>query len=456
MSALNLTNKILSVVIILLTLGLGLISASPSESDDDSGRVTPPTAAVAAVDPTPGQQARRMQTTLLTEENILSVLGEASRTRLTNLGIDWSVFTDLTKEYNDPAIRHQMHRIKGVLDKERPDTDAFYKFYFDFNHLFNTSKSVAQDRIEDRTVEYFSALHRPLQVRCLIKGSGVHMGTVALVHDDANETRYKYYVKTHSGGLLSERSSAAKPFDLAELLTYRVLHGLGFGCEAHFFGRDQKDFYIATLDASSDGQFREYDKVRETPASMSSTCGVLSECDIDYKPSEEEIMADTIARNFITQVVTLDLLARILRLEDLQSNGGNFGFVKDSPDSFDRLMVIDFRLLDGSRREFNEMYWGGFLEGNGLFKVSQVDQTVRYVLHDRDIELRVQTAKHVFEEFLSGYERVCDEACASVVADLRGEDYAQIRQDLPKYTQVLKNNFLAFKTFCDNHQPGDK
>ncbi len=59
MSALNLTNKILSVVIILLTLGLGLISASPSESDDDSGRVTPPTAAVAAVDPTPGQQARK-------------------------------------------------------------------------------------------------------------------------------------------------------------------------------------------------------------------------------------------------------------------------------------------------------------------------------------------------------------------------------------------------------------
>jgi len=44
-----------------------------------------------------------------------------------------------------------------------------------------------------------------------------------------------------------------------ELMIYKILENLGIGCESHFFGRELKNFYIATKDAGHNGPYFSYE-----------------------------------------------------------------------------------------------------------------------------------------------------------------------------------------------------
>ncbi len=46
-------------------------------------------------------------------------------------------------------------------------------------------------------------------------------------------------------------------------MVYKILEKIGIGCESHFFGRDIKNFYIATKDAGCDDPYFSYGKLRE-------------------------------------------------------------------------------------------------------------------------------------------------------------------------------------------------
>ena len=55
-------------------------------------------------------------------------------------------------------------------------------------------------------------------------------------------------------------STAAEPIHPQELMVYKVLERLGFGCETHFLQRSFEDVYIATLDVGHGGCFSTFAK----------------------------------------------------------------------------------------------------------------------------------------------------------------------------------------------------
>ena len=99
----------------------------------------------------------------------------------------------------------------------------------------------------------------------------------------------------------------------------------------------------------------------------------------------------------------LDALARLMLLVDLQTNGGNFGFVKRGG-GLPVLKVIDFRLCEVGvigDHVFTHQRFRGFLVGNGFFRYASADEAVCYALRNRPKELRVKEAVNVFEKIFA-------------------------------------------------------
>jgi hypothetical protein len=94
---------------------------------------------------------------------------------------------------------------------------------------------------------------------------------------------------------------------------------------------------------------------------------------------------------------TLDILTRVLRLQDLLNNHENFGFVVQS-EQYPVLRVIDFRVLDEREFRITKDHFRGFLVGNGLYNYSASHKTMRFALHDRNRDKRIETALLVLSQ----------------------------------------------------------
>jgi hypothetical protein len=259
-------------------------------------------------------------------------------------------------------------------------------------------EAVHLDRLDDKSIDYFSSLFPNSTVETDIKKSGVQLGETVSVTLQTGE-KLKYYVKTHSEGRLSSKSSTAKLVAPEELMVYRILQYAGVGCESHFFQSSPVDVYIATLDATHNGTFRVFKDVitEETKygESLWGKLGIMNNSPLENDFNELEFtFNDTLSQNFIHQMATLDILTRILRLQDLLNNPENFGFVWQS-DSYPMLRVIDFRVLDEREFRITKDHFRGFLAGNGLFNYAALHKTMRFVLHDRNRDKRIETASHV-------------------------------------------------------------
>ena len=88
-------------------------------------------------------------------------------------------------------------------------------------------------------------------------------------------SRGTYRIKTHSEGLLKNKSVCAKLINAIELLVYKALEKLRFGCEVHFFGKTLAHFYIATEDANYDGKFNTYDEFLSNEENLCDLVGAL-------------------------------------------------------------------------------------------------------------------------------------------------------------------------------------
>jgi hypothetical protein len=245
-------------------------------------------------------------------------------------------------------------------------------------------------------------------------------------------------------------------------MVYKVLERSRVGCEVHFFGRDELNFYIATRDANERGGFTEYSKIKHSDkATRAPFWGILSEVlqesaaynAAHFEEVESALVHDELAQHFIHQMSFSDLLARLMLLTDLQTNGTNFGFVSHTG-SLPMLKVIDFRLCEVTRREqlqLNERSFGGFLEGNGTFDYPRADEAVCYALRNRPVHLRVAEARSVFDRELSNWERLIDDAQRGTIDALRQttllhEEHARLIEEVVSYTDILKENFRLFET----------
>ncbi|HCU05992.1 MAG TPA: hypothetical protein DIC42_00165, partial [Holosporales bacterium] len=201
------------------------------------------------VEPTPGQLVSQRQAEILTKERFSAVLGEDI---INSWGIEWHVFTDPTLAFDAPQKSRAIsviHNKMNYLLKKRFD-EEFMALYGSLAGIRGQREAVHAERLDIISIKYFTELYpAATKIESLDKQGGVQLGERIKV-TFPNGTTLLYHVKTHSEGRLSDKSTAPKLVNPQELLAYKILELLGFGCEVHFFEKSPEDVYISTLDAS--------------------------------------------------------------------------------------------------------------------------------------------------------------------------------------------------------------
>lgn len=428
---------------------------------------------------TEGQKVAQKQSEVLSYQRLKSVLGEDflrfstnyfSATNEAAIEALWNTTFNPDIPYNEAKKRNTIRKIVEVVRKSSLNSDAIQMLKGSLFDLEQQTKEVPLTRIEESTRGYFESLFKGCNVTTSWKRGGDQLGCVAEVTLSGGQV-LTYFVKTHSGGLKSGHSSAAKLVNPSELLVYKILEGLDVGPQSHFFGRDGQNLYIATLGAGTylnrDGsitqnQFKEYEYFKEArdPNVQAQLWGDLSNLptEVEFSESQHEIAEalvnaeDGIARNFVHEVAKLDLLARILRLTDFQTNPGNYGFVQ-RVDGRMQAKAIDFRLhsTDPNEVRFGEHFFKGFLNGNGYFDYSSTGKAMYYSLRKRQTHLRVHEAKIIMAEEFQQFENIVDVAFNTVLETLSNQvamstdDQNSRKKELEQYAEIIKSNFLIFK-----------
>jgi hypothetical protein len=428
---------------------------------------------VTGVEPTPGQRTAQLHAEVFTSKRFIDVFGEDGFNRLLEkLDSDperghknFNTLADASIPYDDHRKRTFIRKVetfmKGFLVSKITDP-AFQALFTQVANIKAITEEVPYSRINESSMRYFQDKYPKATVTCSSKMSGDQLGTVVKVQT-ADDRTLIYYVKTHSKGLKSGHSSAAQLLVPQELMVYKVLEGLGIGCESHLFGRDSKHFYIATLDANTEGKFEEYSKFdSNSPDNIAPIWGGLINLSDDAKKNEAEyariessLSSDEVAQNFIHQVSILDILARLMLLTDLQTNGDNFGFVNVRP-SLSSLRVLDFRLHETDNFKLTERDFGGFLVGNGFFNYYAADKAVCYALRNRPVQYRVSEVKSIFETDLAQWESVVETAKNETITALKEnglEEGSKFMSDLEQHAEILLANVQLFKTKLTEWRP---
>ncbi len=439
--------------------GLFVMHACSSELDDMKTPVKGRSEA-AVVEYTPGQIMSQRQAQILTREHF-EIRFDPSVVE--GWGVDWSSLTDQTLAYDCPekesSISFLANRLKERLRKCK---EAIFLDFFDkVTGMKSAMEVVHEDRLDDKAIAYFSTHFPEASITTDIKIGGVQLGETVLV-TLPTQAKLKYFVKTHSEGRLSSKSSAAKLVSPEELMVYRVLEYAGIGCESHFFQRSPEDVYIATLDAAHTGLFKLFkDIIKDEAKYGEDLWGKLGI--INDSPSANDFNAlelllnDSLSQNFILQMATLDILTRILRLQDLLNNPDNFGFIWQS-DSNPILRVIDFRVLDAKEFRMSESDFREFLVGNGLYNYAASHRVMRFVLRERNRERRIETAMQFFsqEPFLSIADHInhayCD-VCDYILEqpEVFTEHQETLMNQLNTYKEsILENVSFFYSCLLDN------
>lgn len=428
---------------------------------------------------TEGQKVALKQSEVLTYQRLRRVLGDQflsfttkyfSTTNEAIIEEKWNATFEPNIPYNDANKRNILTGLSKLALNASSSSSELLMLQAELFKLQQQTKEVPLTRIEESTRGYFESLFKGCNVTTSWKRGGDQLGCVAEVTLSGGQV-LTYFVKTHSGGLKSGHSSAAKLVSPSELLVYKVLEGLDVGPQSHFFGRDGQNLYIATLSAGTylnrDGsitqnQFKEYEYFKEArdPTVQAQLWGDLSNLptEVEFSENQHEIAEafvnaeDGIARNFVHEVAKLDLLARIMRLTDFQTNPGNYGFIQRI-DGRMQAKAIDFRLhsTDPNEVRFGEHFFKGFLNGNGYFDYSSTGKAMYYSLRKRQTHLRVHEAKIIMAEELQQFENIVDVAYNKVLETLLNQvtmstdDQNSRKKELEQYAEIIKSNFLIFK-----------
>ncbi len=169
------------------------------------------------------------------------------------------------------------------------------------------------------------------------KMDGIHAGFICDI-SNGPPNKIRYYAKTHQFGPTESHVESRKPPDIKEIFVYKLLQNIGIGPEAHFIIPSnvlKKSLYIATKECHL------------VPLS---------------KLSNESMN--------IKALVQLDLISRILCLQDCTTNSSNCGLVGDRP------MIVDFGIETRSHGYFKSEILNGFFQGKGDFEYSGIMETV--------------------------------------------------------------------------------
>ncbi|MBH1989611.1 MAG: hypothetical protein I8H80_00325 [Alphaproteobacteria bacterium] len=412
------------------------------------GAKTQLTFAEKSIKKTPGKKVADALLDVLSPERVKKALGREGLSKLE--GTNWDDVLSPDADFESPDRRVLVRKLRNLCAKGT--TEEAQAYLGDVLKLREQMIRVHFDRLIEHSGDYFQQLFPKATISFHEKLNGDQLGTKVLIEPKGRSVTY--YVKTHSGGIKKSGSSAAETVNPKELLTYALLEALHFGPDVHFFGRDKQHLYIATKDINTDGQFTEYSLLKQD--NVKGIFGVLTDLDLkglDPKAIESIIASDPIAQNFIRMMSVLDLFARLIRLTDLQTNGGNFGFVQffDHESFLSLLKIIDFRLV--AEKYFQRVHQGDldlFLSGEGFFE-DNLDERVEYILQKRDSALRTKLATDIFQHELAEWTNVMSAAIEKVknaigrLSEISEKDKADLFRKLDDDAKILIENFNFFQ-----------
>lgn len=439
---------------------------SPRSSGESVTHTTPERAAAAAVvEETPGQFLSRRQARILQREAFEKIVGTA---KVAEWSLDWEAFQDASSPYTSEKLLN-LHRLCQAMRKVVPEyqtNDEFQDLYGLLFGIKDQVEAIHLKRLKSVVGRYFSGVYPGCEINFETKDLGVQLGTVAKIKDGEGRD-HTFYVKTHSEGKLTSKSSAAKIVDPSELFVYKILERLGLGCEVHFCARSPEDVYIATRDAAEGRPFFLFKQALEDEENLgNSLWGRLSALDScpwkdDRAAVESRIDEDPVGRQFVQQIVTLDVASRLFKLHDLLNNPDNFGFFRGQEGGL-VARILDFRLPEAKERYFDFEHFGGFLEGNGHFQYASAHKTLCFILRERFQKQRVKTALSILTEgSLSGLEEVIDTAYDSVIRYLQeagvfGVHLDKLMRDLTVHRETLQKDYKYFIERLKKWSPGER
>jgi hypothetical protein len=412
----------------------------------------------------PGEVPSKYQATLLRRQNFAAALGHET---VVAWELDWDLLENPDVSILDPRktiLIKQLHTRLNTFSRKTPNpSNDFKSFHYDFIQLRTEILGLHEDRLEVCARQFFVQRFPNLAaIDFSPKVSGVQMGSRTRV-TLPNGKPLNYHIKTHSGGRIASHSSGAKRVDPRELLIYKFLEHAGLGCESHFFHRSLEDVFIATLDAGhAEGSrfltFQQYTGIQTTcaePICGETLWGLLYtqlNHQKDLEVIEDSIQSSHIARNFLLQMASLDMISRIFRLHDLLNNADNFGFCS-SFSELPCLKVLDFHLSNDTDMNLGPDHFRGFLVGNGMFNYLCSHSTLKYVCRDRPVTERIKTALHLLTVGSLCNSHDCIQRAhadvrlffeSSLFSDRDLGAVTVILADLEVYTQALHHNIDFF------------
>ncbi|MEH0002487.1 MAG: hypothetical protein V6Z78_02820 [Holosporaceae bacterium] len=438
---------------------------------------TPKRKPQASAQPTPGQIFAQRRAEKVSRDALVTIVGQAF---VDELGLPWELIQDPAVPLENATLRQALFRLERRVDKLLKDSGEKvfdYSALDDFHaHLFRFVKnttSVHRERIKSVAEIYFSSgLFSGCTLQIHKKSGGVQLGKRVLVTFEGDTVPVTYYVKTHSRGWLSSKSTASKDVDGREIFVYKLLEYLGRGCQTHFLHRSLQDVYLATLDANIKVQPPEGERPHPTDTKdfilfsrvtddrhdkQSRTTlgkalwGRLHESVLAHRHPkggwgidvENEIQStqDTKAINFIHEAAVMNILSRILHLHDFLNNPDNFGFIYLEEDTL-RCRGIDFRLdCDQENFRVDEKDIISFLKGNGQLRINDAHPALSYALCKRPANHRVREALDILSQGrLQNFENCVKRATTCVEQYFNQDVFEEKRDDL----------LLTLHEYCDS------
>ena len=375
--------------------------------------------------------------------------------------IDWDCFKE-TLSFDHPRRRNSLRRIDEKLGKMETE----HKLRFHINNLVRRIQGIYTTHLEETCKAEIRKLRHDIAASPKLneKSNGVQLGCkVNLQLED--ESILKYHVKTHSAGRLeASPGTAPKIIDPIELFVYKILEHLGIGCECHFFGYSKEDFYIATLDAGTNGEFHEFEYFQKNKEEGTKLWGEkLDEIVKRYKiinsngtasfkseEAEEFVKDDFLAHEFIFELTKVDYVCRMLYLYDVLNNAGNFGFIEKGGKK--EIKAIDFRLGDKNKWEIDlnaplskeeieknlREILSGFKTGNGQYRYTAMNPPGAFALHYRCANARFKTMEQVVDFYSDILEKI----------ELTYQDISQVLDQamFEEIREDMKEQLAEFKT----------
>lgn len=249
------------------------------------------------------------------------------------------------------------------------------------------------EAMENSIKSYFDTIYINCQYEFYNKSKGVQAGKIAKIIDSKNNITF-YYVKTHQHGGTS--ISTKQPLDIKELFIYKLLESLGIGSEVHWFEPEifENSIYIATKGLNSNNINQD------------------------------------------KEVVKLDVITRILTLDDVMSNKTNI-LQHDDKKGY----IIDFRIQKITRLSnayiYNKVY-ESFLNGNTSINYSY-DEYFEQVMSPANNENKIKWLEEIINTELIDFKKKVDNAYEKIKDDNLIKRYDNA--DLLCYIGNIKENY---------------